>query len=60
MTQTLRERIKELRENGDPSLHESAKRAKISPPLLSDVELSGRYLNDETVRQLAPPSQSDI
>jgi transcriptional regulator with XRE-family HTH domain len=45
--------IRELREKADFSLRELAKKAEISPPFLSDVELGHRYPSDETLRKLS-------
>src|ERR1700739_4138294 len=50
---TLGERIRELRENGDFSVRELAKKLRVSAPFLSDVELGRRHPSDEVLGRLA-------
>lgn len=50
---TLGERIRELREENDLSVRELAKRLKISPPFLSDVELGRRHPSEDVLQRLA-------
>ncbi len=47
------EKIKELRNKLGISLRELARRAKISAPFLSDIELGRRYPSDEVIAPLA-------
>lgn len=51
--QSLGEAIRNFRQKADLSLRELAKKAKISPPFLSDIESGKRYPSDETLRKLA-------
>jgi transcriptional regulator with XRE-family HTH domain len=54
MTQkTLGEFIREERDKRDLSLRELARRLKITPPFLSDIELGRRYPSDETLADIA-------
>lgn len=50
---TLGERIRELREQHDLSVRELAKKAKVSAPFLSDVELGRRHPSDEVLKKIA-------
>lgn len=53
MTKTLGDRIRELREEKDLSLRELAKKIKVTPPFLSDVELGKRFPSDENLALIA-------
>jgi transcriptional regulator with XRE-family HTH domain len=50
---TLGQRIRELREEHDLSVRELAKRLKVSPPFLSDVELGRRHPSEDVLQRLA-------
>ncbi len=49
----LGERIRELRDQHDLSVRELAKKAKVSAPFLSDVELGRRHPSDEVLKLIA-------
>ena len=49
----LGERIRELRDEQDLSVRELAKKANISAPFLSDVELGRRHPSDEVLKLIA-------
>lgn len=50
---TLGERIRELREENDFSLRELAKKAGLSAPFLSDIELGRRFPADDKLALIA-------
>ena len=50
---SLGEAIRDLRQKSDLSLRELAKKAKISPPFLSDIESGKRYPSDDTLADLS-------
>lgn len=50
---TLGEFIRERRENLDLSLRELARRAQVTAPFLSDIELGRRYPSDEVLVRLS-------
>lgn len=49
----LGERIRELRDEHDLSVRELAKKAQVSAPFLSDVELGRRHPSDEVLKLIA-------
>ena len=49
----LGEYIREMRERHDLSVRELAKKAKVSAPFLSDIELGRRHPSEEVLRTLA-------
>ena len=49
----LGERIRELRDAKDISVRELAKKADVSAPFLSDVELGRRHPSDEVLKLIA-------
>jgi transcriptional regulator with XRE-family HTH domain len=49
----LGERIRELRDQHDLSVRELAKKAQVSAPFLSDVELGRRHPSDEVLKMIA-------
>ena len=49
----LGERIRELRDAKDFSVRELAKKANVSAPFLSDVELGRRHPSDEVLKLIA-------
>lgn len=53
MQQSLGEKIKEARLKLDLSLRELARRADITAPFLSDIELGRRFPSEEVLRLLA-------
>ena len=64
---TFGEQIRELREKKDLSVRELAKRIKVTPPFLSDVELGRRHPSEDVLGKLgmsstprSPSSRSTI
>jgi transcriptional regulator with XRE-family HTH domain len=53
MPKTLGERIRELREAKDLSLREFARKLKLSPAFVSDVELGRRYPTDAVLAKMS-------
>jgi len=53
MMKTLGERIRELREEKDLSLRESAKKLNVSAAFLSDIELGRRFPSDDVLARIA-------
>lgn len=60
MTKTLGDRIRELREEKDLSLRELAKKIKVTPPFLSDVELGKRFPSDENLALIAAELDTSV
>jgi transcriptional regulator with XRE-family HTH domain len=50
---TFGERIRELREEKDLSLRESAKKLNVSAAFLSDIELGRRFPSDDVLSRIA-------
>ncbi len=50
---TLGERVRQLREENDLSVRELAKKAKVSAPFISDVELGRRHPSEDVMQRLA-------
>ena len=50
---TFGQRIRELRDEQDLSLRELAKKLKLSPAFLSDIELGHRYPSDKVLTHIA-------
>ena len=50
---SLGQRLRELRDKADLSLRELGKKAGISAPFLSDIELGRRFPSDEILAKLA-------
>ena len=59
-TPSLGEKIKELRLNVGISLRELSRRAEISAPHLSDIELGRRYPSENLLSRLASQLETDL
>jgi transcriptional regulator with XRE-family HTH domain len=57
---TLGEMIRNLREKADLSLRDLAKKADVSAPFLSDVELGRRFPKEDTLYAIAVALKADV
>jgi transcriptional regulator with XRE-family HTH domain len=57
---TLGQFIREERDKRDISLRELARRLKITPPFLSDIELGRRFPSEDTLKAIAKEFDIDM